>query len=118
MPMAKEIFVGREEELQELEALLKKKSASFVVVKGRRRIGKSRLLEEFSTNKKTYKFTGLAPQDSTTKQSQLDEFARQLSAVTGLPEVKADDWSKLFALLSREVKTGRVLIILDEISWM
>src|SRR5271168_4012215 len=111
MPMAKEIFVGREEELQELEALLKKKSASFVVVKGRRRIGKSRLLEEFSKNKKTYKFIGLAPQEGTTKQNQLDEFARQVSVATGLPEVKVDDWSKLFTLLSREVRTGNALII-------
>ena len=60
--MEREIFVGREEEIQQLKDLLKKRSASFVVVKGRRRIGKSRLLDEFSKNKKTYKFTGLPPQ--------------------------------------------------------
>lgn len=116
--MGKDVFIGRKEELQELEALLKKKSASFVVVKGRRRIGKSTLLDEFSKNKKTFKFTGLAPQKNTTKQSQLDEFTRQLSQVTGLPEVKVDDWSKVFNLLHREVKTGRFVIILDEISWI
>ena len=116
--MEHEIFVGREEEMQQLKDLLKKKSASFVVVKGRRRIGKSRLLEEFSKNKKSYKITGLAPQKETTKQQQLDEFARQLSKTTGLPEIKADDWSKLFSLLAREAKTNSVLIILDEISWI
>ena len=116
--MKREIFVGRKEELQELNDLLKKKSASFVVVKGRRRVGKSRLLDEFSKNKKTYKITGLSPEDETTKQDQLDEFARQLSETTGLPEVKVNDWSKLFALLAREAKTGRVMIILDEISWI
>jgi len=116
--MEQEIFVGREEEIQQLKDLLKKRSASFVVVKGRRRIGKSRLLEEFSKNKKTYKITGLPPQKETTKQDQLDEFARQLSKTTGLPEVKANDWSQLFALLAHVVKTGRILIILDEISWI
>ena len=41
-------FIGRQEELKKLWALSKKKSASFVVVRGRRRIGKSRLIEEFS----------------------------------------------------------------------
>ena len=41
-------FIGRKEELQTLKNLLKKRSASLIVIKGRRRIGKSRLLEEFS----------------------------------------------------------------------
>lgn len=40
-------FVGRKKELQQLSLLLKKASASLIVVKGRRRIGKSRLIEEF-----------------------------------------------------------------------
>ena len=69
-------------------------------------------------DKKTYKFIGLAPQPSTTAQSQLDEFARQLSYATGLPEIRADDWSKLFSLLGRESAKGRLIIIFDEISWI
>lgn len=116
--MSTEIFVGRKAEMQGLKDLLKKKSASFVVVKGRRRIGKSRLLDEFSKDKKTFKFVGLAPQENMTKQSQLDEFSRQLSAATGLPEIKVDDWSKLFALLVREVSRGQAIVIFDEISWI
>ena len=36
----------------------------------------------------------------------------------GIPEVKADDWSKLFSLLSNQTKSGRVILIFDEISWM
>ena len=74
--MSSEFFVGRKREMQELKDLLKKKTASFVVVKGRRRIGKSRLLDEFSKELRSFKFTGLAPQENTTKQSQLDEFSQ------------------------------------------
>ena len=37
-------FVGRKKELSQLNLLLNKKSASLVVVKGRRWIGKSRLI--------------------------------------------------------------------------
>ncbi|MCP5491815.1 MAG: AAA family ATPase [Chlamydiales bacterium] len=116
--MERETFVGRKDELQQLQSLLKKKSASFVVVKGRRRIGKSRMLEEFSRNKKTYKITGLPPNEDTTKQEQLNEFARQFALATGLPEVSTDDWSKMFALLAHECKTGKIIVILDEISWI
>ena len=49
--MEESIFVGRKKELKDLTTLLNKKTASLVVVKGRRRIGKSRLIAEFSKNK-------------------------------------------------------------------
>lgn len=111
-------FVGRIDELKELNELLKKRAASIVVLQGRRRIGKSRLIEEFSKGKKSYVFSGIPPVAETTKQSQLDEFAKQLHFQTGLPEIKADDWSKLFLLLAEKVKQGRVIILFDEISWM
>lgn len=38
-------FIGREAELKALYDLLGKKTASLVVIKGRRRIGKTRLIE-------------------------------------------------------------------------
>ena len=41
-------FIGREYELKLLHNLFTKKSASLVLIKGRRRIGKSRLAEEFA----------------------------------------------------------------------
>ncbi len=111
-------FVGREHERSLLNDLLSKKVASLVVIKGRRRIGKSRLVQEFARDKKFYVFSGLAPNKKTTAQMQRDEFARQLSTQTALPEVKADDWSKLFLLLFDKVKRGRIVILFDEISWM
>ena len=40
-------FIGRETEMERLKGLLNKKSASLIVARGRRRIGKSRLLAEF-----------------------------------------------------------------------
>lgn len=111
-------FVGRQKEIAELKQLLGKKSASVAVIKGRRRIGKSRLVEEFARGTPFYAFEGLAPQKGVTAQMQRNEFSRQLSAQTGLPELVVDDWSKLFILLSQQAQKGRVIIFLDEISWM
>lgn len=111
-------FIGRKKELQELDRLLSKNSASMVIVKGRRRIGKSRLIAEFAKNMPFYTFSGLPPTAATTKQSQLDEFARQLSTQTHLPEIKIDDWSKWFQLLANQIKIGRAIVLFDEISWM
>lgn len=110
-------FIGREAEMERLEGLLKKKSASLVVVRGRRRIGKSRLLTEFGKEMKNYFFTGTPPNRKTTAQLQRDEFARQLSR-SGIPSINPDDWGNMFWHLSKHTEQGRVLIVLDEISWM
>lgn len=45
-------FYDREKELEVLESAYLRKGADLVVVSGRRRIGKSRLIEEFMRNKK------------------------------------------------------------------
>ena len=116
--MTKNLFTGRQRELRLLNDLLEKKVASLVVIKGRRRIGKSRLVEEFARNKPYYVFSGLPPSEQTTAQSQRDDFAKQLSIQTHLPELMADDWGKLFLLLAEKIKTQRAIILLDEITWM
>lgn len=116
--MTESIFVGRKKELQFLNDLHQKKVASLVVIKGRRRIGKSRLIEEFTRHKKCYLFSGIPPLKTTTPQSQRNEFSKQLSIQTGTPEVMVDDWNKLFLLLARETKKGKIIVVFDEISWM
>lgn len=111
-------FIGRHKELQELERFAKKQTASLIVVQGRRRIGKSRLIAEFGKKYKFYQFVGMPPVKGTTAQDQLDLFSYQLSQQTSLPEVKVDDWYKLFGLFADKVKRGRVVVLFDEISWM
>ena len=111
-------FIGRDSELQSLKDLLKKKTSSLVVIKGRRRIGKTRLIEEFAKGEPFLRFIGLAPTKGVMAQSQRDEFSRLLSEQTGSPEIKTDDWSKLFSLLAEKVRRGRYIILFDEITWM
>ncbi len=62
--MALQEFVGRKNELKRLKALHSKQTPGLVVVKGRRRIGKSRLITEFASHNpqsKLWNFAGLAP---------------------------------------------------------
>ena len=110
-------FIGRESEISRLNSLLSKNSASLIVVRGRRRIGKSRLLAEFGKKMNSLFFSGDPPVRGTTAQSQRNTFARQLERV-GIFGIKSDDWSNLFWHLSKHTQKGRMLIVLDEISWM
>ncbi|MCL2153260.1 MAG: ATP-binding protein [Oscillospiraceae bacterium] len=53
------MFVGRENELQELNELYEKNSFQFLVIYGRRRVGKTALINEFAIGKNTIYFTGI-----------------------------------------------------------
>lgn len=112
------MFIGRKRELELLNGLTQKRSASLVVINGRRRIGKSRLIEEFGKKFKTFTFSGVPPTSETTKQSEIDVFAKQMSHVLGLPEFRFTDWWDVFCFLEDYVKTGKILVVFDEISWI
>ena len=114
----KDFFFGREHELQILQELLEKRTSSLVVIKGRRRIGKSRLIQEFCKGFKTLRFVGLPPEEKVTESDQRDEFCRQLQEQVGVRGLKSEDWGDLFWHLSQYTQEGRVILVLDEINWM
>jgi AAA+ ATPase superfamily predicted ATPase len=114
-------FVGREYELNALQSLTAKQAASLVVVTGRRRIGKSRLVEEFAERNGSFGrvfISALAPQSGITPARQRDAFGEQMELALGLPPVQHDRWLNLFLHLARATAKGRWIILLDEVSWM
>lgn len=112
------IFVGRTNELNDLERLAKSRRSVMIVIKGRRRIGKSCLVAEFARNKVFLPFAGLSPVDGITAQDQRDAFARQLSFLFHLPPLSFSDWLDGFAHLTRHLEDRKTVILFDEISWM
>lgn len=111
-------FIGRKKEFESLKGLLRKKSSSLVVIRGRRRIGKSRLAEEYASFfNKAYILTGIPPEPGVTAEAQRAEFLRQLQEYR-LPIYRSDDWGNLFYDLAQECQKGQVLVVLDEITWM
>ncbi len=112
-------FVGRREELRILDELREKRSASLVVLRGRRRIGKSRLCEEFGSSfPKALYFSGVPPERGVTAQVQRNEFALRLEDRLGTRPEKSDDWSPLLWHLARSVRKGPTLVVLDELTWL
>ncbi len=127
------MFIGRKNELALLETLHQKKIANFIVVKGRRRIGKSTLIEKFAENKIFYSFSGLPPvaknEDSSASNRstrQLDAFFNQLKIY--FPEISLEienqkTWWALLNFLGDQVlqhtnSSQKIILLLDEISWM
>jgi len=115
------MFIGRENYLKELELLWDKRGASLVTCRGRRRIGKSTLIEEFARRSECFfiPIVGLAPRKGMTDRRQRQNFCEMLAALLNEPKKKAESWSAAFRLLDAAIpKEGRVVVLLDEISWM
>ena len=114
-------FFGREDLLQRLQDLWGKKVSSLVTCRGRRRIGKSTLIEQFAKQSKArfIKIEGLKPESRTTKEDELDAFASQLSSQTTAESSRPADWLRAFIRLAKEIKPReKTVVLLDEVSWM
>lgn len=111
-------FVGRKHELEQLDKLSISGKSTIVAIKGRRRIGKSRLVAEFASEKIFLQFIGLAPASSRTAQEQRDHFTNQLARHFNLPPFRCSDWDDIFNHLSRYITDKSTVILFDEISWM
>ena len=114
-------FYGRENELRRMQQLAGKKTASLVIIKGRRRIGKSRLAAELARRLSGYaalSFQGLPPSEQLTAGQERDDFAQQIHRQLGIPAPRADDWNTLLWTLADRTRVGRYLVVLDEINWL
>lgn len=111
-------FIGRKDELKLLSSLFAKNTASLVVVYGRRRIGKSRLIEEFGKQRKFFSFAGLYPEKNTTTQHQLQAFYKRFKEQFDVAVEPFSDWSDAFYHLAKQTRKENVVILFDEISWM
>jgi hypothetical protein len=113
------MFLGREQELESLNALLRKTTSSLVVCRGRRRIGKSTLIKHFAQKTARFiEFQGLPPVENPRTEDQLKAFTQQLTRQTGIPKLSLSAWDQAFALLASQIRNEKTVVLLDEISWM
>jgi len=110
-------FVGREEELKALRGKISSPRSSVCVVYGRRRIGKSALVEKALEGEPCLTFEGL---EGRPKQRQIDHFLTQLAHQTDTdrPSNEIRNWYDAFMLLHECVRETPRHIVLDEFQWM
>jgi uncharacterized protein len=114
-----EMFIGREPELKQLRRTMELKKASLVVVRGRRRIGKSTLVQHFGKEFPRFiEIQGLAPRDGMNNVEQLRHFCKRIAKQMDLPEAQFRDWEDAFEFMAKQIKDEKAFILFDEISWM
>ena len=111
-------LIGREEELHELEEYMHSGKPEFLVVYGRRRVGKTFLIREFFKDDLFFSHTGLANGSTAI---QLSEFNKSLRRIRGEMHRDAADWLDAFDCLREHIEcsgTGRKVLFIDELPWM
>ena len=103
-------FLDRSEELSRLRNLLARKEGTLGILYGRRRLGKSRLLEQTLPPSRSVYYVGDDRESALQRGSLASEIARM---VQGFDEVGYPQWDSLFSRWWQEADPGSVLA-LDE----
>lgn len=109
-------FLGRERELTHLHERYRSESAEFIVLYGRRRIGKSELIDQFLRT--TTGIHLIAREES--KHLQLRKFSRDLGAYFQDPFLQKNgfsDWDSFFEYLIQHAGS-RIVIAIDEFPYL
>lgn len=105
------MFIGREEELHDLEEEWINGKFAFPVIYGRRRVGKTSLLEKFAEDKDTIFFT-----PSLDGKGNI-EYLSELAYDAGIP-VSGDSLRHVFAAIFKAAENRRLLFIIDEYPYL
>jgi AAA+ ATPase superfamily predicted ATPase len=109
-------FVDRERDLAALEGFWTSGTAQCIPVTGRRRVGKTFLLEHFAAAKRVVYYRC----QLRATEAQLPLLGAALADATDDPVVRAQPpttWAAVFALIERLTGDGRLLLVLDEIPY-
>ncbi|MCF0133750.1 MAG: AAA family ATPase [Blautia sp.] len=118
-------MIGRKKEIDELNRLYNSDKAQLVAVYGRRRVGKTYLIDEVMRHRLAFRHAGLSPAEVSGKnmmKKQLQHFYYSLQ-LHGLKKTKQPvSWLEAFYMLEQfleEKDNGqKQVVFLDELPWM
>ena len=108
-------FIGRKTELARLDRFARSPQSQIAVIYGRRRIGKSFLIQQALLKKDPLFFEALEERPS---RDQLNHFALQLQHLTGHRGSRPRRWTDALLQLHEAIKERPRPIVLDEFQWM
>lgn len=118
-------MIGRKHEIDELNRIYNRNKAELVAIYGRRRVGKTYLVDETFKGRFTFRHAGLSPIDKNSKgllKNQLDHFYNSLKAYGMGACEKPNNWLDAFLLLEQFLQSKddgkRQLVFLDELPWL
>ena len=118
-------MIGRKKEIEQLKKLYSSSKAELVAVYGRRRVGKTFLINETFENNFFFKHSGLSLDDSNDNKKteiQLKSFSKSLSLYGMDTDKEIKDWFEAFFYLTKFIMQStdksKKVIFIDELPWL
>lgn len=115
-------MVGRKKERKELEELLFSGRSELVAIYGRRRVGKTFLVDEVLGQYITFRHAGLSPVEKNGLKIQLKQFYYSLLTQGFSGDKCPNSWLEAFFFLEKFLQErdngGRQVVFIDELPWM
>jgi len=111
------MFVGRDRELQVLQELAASGRPELFVLYGRRRVGKTELLQRFCRARRSVYFLAAQVRDRDNLRAFRATVAEGLRDALAA-EVEFPDWSAAFAFLAERAGAERLVVVLDEFPYL
>lgn len=112
-------IIGRETELKQLQNAFESKEAQLILVYGRRRVGKTFLINHFFNKRFDFKLTG---DFKGSKEDQLNNFYAELKNQTQSDITKPTNWRQAFWQLRDYIENlsenEKHVVFLDEMPWL
>ena len=110
-------FFNRQDELKALEERWDSDRAEYMVIYGRRRIGKTELILRFADRRRCLYFEAT----SGTKNDHLADISELLAELTGRPLLRQQpltSWGAVFAAIEEALESGPLVVALDEFQFV
>ena len=108
------MFINREHELESLERRYTSREAEFVVMYGRRRVGKTTLIKKFFENKRHLYFLA----DMQKEEILLNTFSEVVRNETKKEYLEFNNWDGLFKFITDIAKNERIVVAFDEVGYI
>lgn len=112
-------LIARHRECGELQKCLDSEESEFAIVCGRRRIGKTFLVEQFFEGRYDFKYVG---GHNLRTREQLNNFSKALQTYSGVKQAAFQDWTAAFGALETYLEAlphdRKKIIFIDEMPWM
>ena len=127
------MIIGRENEVKKLNEYYNSDSAELIALYGRRRVGKTFLVDEVFEDRISFRHSGLSPIDNNDEpakrkrqspmKDQLTHFYHSLIEYGAKPDKEPKSWLEAFYMLEdllneKYDKNRRILVFIDEIQWL
>lgn len=111
-------FIGREFERNKIATIAASKAAAIIIMYGRRRVGKTELLEQTLRTRNILKFEG---KENLSELMQMKHVLNELSKYANEPllqKIEPSSWQDVFETLYRYIEKGEWTLYFEEVQWL